>query len=146
MANEEVNSGRRRFLTATTAVVGAVGVAGAAVPFISSWKPSARAKVAGAPLEVDISGLAQEPGMLMIVQWRGKPVWIYQRTPEQLAALPTLGEMVRSLGAAAPERRSGPVLFKSCGWAGWDLAAARLALRRASPAPAATAHLADPSA
>jgi len=63
-----------------------------------------------------------------------------------VAALPTLGEMVRSLGAAAPERRSGPVLFKSCGWAGWDLAAARLALRRASPAPAATAHLADPSA
>ncbi|CAN7520421.1 delta(1)-pyrroline-2-carboxylate reductase family protein [Acidovorax delafieldii] len=63
-----------------------------------------------------------------------------------VAALPTLGEMVRSLGAAAPERRSGPVLFKSCGWAGWDLAAARLALRRASPAPAATAHWADPSA
>ena len=63
-----------------------------------------------------------------------------------VAALPTLGEMVRSLGTAAPERRSGPVLFKSCGWAGWDLAAARLALRRASSAPAATAHWADPSA
>ena len=95
MANEEVNSGRRRFLTATTAVVGGVGVAGAAVPFISSWKPSARAQVAGAPLEVDISGLAGEPGMLMIVQWRGKPVWIYQRTPEQLAALPTLDGRLR---------------------------------------------------
>ena len=95
MANEGVNSGRRRFLTATTAVVGAVGVAGAAVPFITSWKPSARAQVAGAPLEVDISRLDEEPGMLMIVQWRGKPVWIYRRTPEQLQALPTLDGRLR---------------------------------------------------
>ena len=55
MANEEANQGRRRFLTATTAVVGAVGVGFAAVPFIKSWKPSARAQVAGAPVEVDIS-------------------------------------------------------------------------------------------
>jgi ubiquinol-cytochrome c reductase iron-sulfur subunit len=81
MANEGVNSGRRRFLTATTAVVGAVGVAGVAVPFISSWKPSARAQVAGAPVEVDISKIDLEPGMRMIVQWRGKPVWIFKRTP-----------------------------------------------------------------
>src|SRR5688572_17734551 len=92
MANEGVNSGRRRFLTATTAVVGAVGVAGAAVPFISSWKPSARAQVAGAPVEVDISKIDLEPGMRMIVQWRGKPVWIFKRTPEQLAVLPTLAD------------------------------------------------------
>ena len=95
MANEGVNSGRRRFMTATTAVVGAVGVAGAAVPFIKSWKPSARAQVAGAPVEVDISNLEQEAGMLMIIQWRGKPVWIYKRTPEQLAALPTLDGRLR---------------------------------------------------
>ena len=95
MANEGVNSGRRRFLTATTAVVGAVGVGVAAVPFIKSWKPSARAQVAGAPVEVDISNLEQEAGMLMIVQWRGKPVWIYKRTPEQLAALPTLDGRLR---------------------------------------------------
>jgi len=95
MANEGVNSGRRRFLTATTAVVGAVGVGAAAVPFISSWKPSARAQVAGAPVEVDISNLEQEAGMLMIIQWRGKPVWIYKRTPEQLAALPGLDGRLR---------------------------------------------------
>lgn len=95
MANEGVNSGRRRFLTATTAVVGAVGVVGAAVPFIKSWKPSARAQVAGAPVEVDISNLEQEAGMLMIVQWRGKPVWIYKRTPEQLEALPSLDDRLR---------------------------------------------------
>ncbi len=90
MANEEVNTGRRRFLTATTAVVGAVGVGFAAVPFVTSWKPSARAQVAGAPVDVNISKLENEPGMRMIVQWRGKPVWIFKRSPEQLAALPSL--------------------------------------------------------
>ena len=90
MANDEVHSGRRRFLTATTAVVGAIGVGAAAVPFISSWKPSARAQNAGAPVEVDIGKIDNEPGMRMIVQWRGKPVWIFKRTDEQLAALPGL--------------------------------------------------------
>ncbi|MDZ4047210.1 MAG: ubiquinol-cytochrome c reductase iron-sulfur subunit [Pseudoxanthomonas sp.] len=95
MANEGVNSGRRRFLTATTAVVGAVGAAAVAVPFISSWKPSARAQVAGAPIEVDISKIDGEPGMRMIVQWRGQPVWIFKRTPEQLAALSTIEDRLR---------------------------------------------------
>ena len=95
MANQGVNTGRRRFLTASTAVVGAVGVGFAAVPFISSWKPSARAQTAGAPVEVDISKIELEPGMRMIVQWRGKPVWIFRRTPEQLAALPSLDDRLR---------------------------------------------------
>jgi ubiquinol-cytochrome c reductase iron-sulfur subunit len=104
MANEGVNSGRRRFLTATTAVIGAVGVAGAAVPFISSWKPSARAQVAGAPVEVDISGIELEPGMRMIVQWRGKPVWIFRRTPEQLEALPTLDGRLRDPTSENPDQ------------------------------------------
>ena len=90
MANDEVHSGRRRFLTATTAVVGAVGVGFAAVPFVTSWKPSARAQNAGAPVDVDIGKLDNEPGMRMIVQWRGKPVWIFKRSPEQIAGLPTL--------------------------------------------------------
>jgi ubiquinol-cytochrome c reductase iron-sulfur subunit len=95
MANDEVHAGRRRFLTATTAVVGAVGVGAAAVPFVMSWKPSARAETAGAPVEVDISKLANEPGMKMNVQWRGKPVWIFIRTTEQLAVLPTLESRLR---------------------------------------------------
>jgi ubiquinol-cytochrome c reductase iron-sulfur subunit len=90
MANDEVHAGRRRFLTVTTAVVGAVGVGAAAVPFVTSWKPSAKAQVAGAPVNVDISKIDNEPGMRMIVMWRGKPVWIFKRTPEQLAALPGL--------------------------------------------------------
>lgn len=95
MANDEVHAGRRRFLTATTAVVGAVGVGFAAVPFVTSWKPSARAEVAGAPVEVDIAKIDNEPGMKINVQWRGKPVWIFKRTPEQLSALPALDDRLK---------------------------------------------------
>lgn len=76
---------RRRFLTVATSVVGGVGVVGAAVPFIASWNPSAKAKAAGADVEVDISAI--EPGQLIRVMWRSKPVWIVRRTPETLAAL-----------------------------------------------------------
>jgi ubiquinol-cytochrome c reductase iron-sulfur subunit len=93
MANEGVNTGRRRFLTGTTAVIGGLGVVGAAVPFVLSFKPSARAQTAGAPVEVDIGKL--EPGQRMIVEWRGKPVWIFRRTPEQLTALPSLDGRLR---------------------------------------------------
>ena len=92
MANEGVNNGRRRFLTATTAVVGAMGAAAGGYAFLATWKPSARAQSAGAPVEVDISRLAREPGARMTVQWRGKPVWIFQRNAEQLAVLPLLAD------------------------------------------------------
>ena len=91
----QVNTGRRRFLTVTTAVVGAVGVAGVAVPFARSWLPSAEALLAGAPVDVDISKLDSQPGMFMRVQWRGKPVFLYKRTPEQLALLPGLDDRLR---------------------------------------------------
>lgn len=92
MANEGVNQGRRRFLTATTAVVGGAGAVAAAVPFIKSWLPSARAKTAGAPVTVDISKL--EVGQMLTVggtipEWRGQPIWIIHRSEEQLAALPS---------------------------------------------------------
>lgn len=90
MANEGINNGRRRFLTATTAVVGAAGAAAGGYAFLASWKPSARAQSAGAPVVVDIGKLDLEPGARMIVQWRGKPVWIFKRNAEQLEALPTL--------------------------------------------------------
>ena len=102
MANDEVNSGRRRFLTGTTAVVGAIGVAAAAVPFVMSFKPSARAQTAGAPVEVDISKLEQ--GQRLIEPWRGKPVWIFRRTPEQLAALPSLDENLRDPKSDNPDQ------------------------------------------
>ncbi len=81
---EKVDCGRRRLLVATAAVGGAAGVA-AAVPFVLSMSPSERAKSAGASVEADISKLA--PGQRMIVEWRGKPVWIIHRTPEMLDSL-----------------------------------------------------------
>lgn len=85
MNNEPPVNTRRRFLTIATSVVGGVGAAGAAIPFIASWNPSAKAKAAGADIEVDISGI--EPGQLVRVMWRSKPVWIVRRTPEILAQL-----------------------------------------------------------
>jgi ubiquinol-cytochrome c reductase iron-sulfur subunit len=85
MSNAPVDNNRRRFLTVATSVVGGVGVIGAAVPFIASWNPSERAKAAGADVEVDISKV--EPGQLLRVEWRSKPVWIVRRPAEALAAL-----------------------------------------------------------
>jgi ubiquinol-cytochrome c reductase iron-sulfur subunit len=92
MADDHVNPGRRRFLTQTTAVVGAVGALYAAVPFVQSWQPSAKAKVAGAPLKVDISKL--EPGQMFklgsnVPQWRGQPIWIIRRPKELVDQLPS---------------------------------------------------------
>lgn len=90
---ETVDKERRRFLTTVTAAAGAAGVAGASVPFIQSWKPSAKAQAAGAPVEVDISDL--KPGHMKTVEWRGKPVWVVRRTPEALEALATVEETLR---------------------------------------------------
>ncbi len=88
--NEPVNTGRRRFLTATTAVVGAVGAGFAAVPFIKSWKPSARAQLAGAPVTADLTGLQE--GQRLVLEWRGQPIWIVRRSQAVLQALPTLDD------------------------------------------------------
>ena len=91
--NGPVNTGRRRFLTATTAVVGAVGAGIAAVPFIKSWNPSARAKLAGAPVTADLTGLQE--GQRLIMEWRGQPIWIVKRSKAILDALPTLDANLR---------------------------------------------------
>ena len=103
MANEAVidpvasgepdHLGRRRFLTATTVAVGAVGAGFAAVPFITSWNPSARAQLAGAPVTVDITALQE--GQRLIVEWRGQPIWIVKRSKAILEALPTLDPELR---------------------------------------------------
>ena len=94
MGNDGVeNQGRRRFLTATTAVVGAVGAGFVAVPFIKSWNPSAKAKLAGAPITADISALAE--GTRMVLEWRGQPIWIVKRTKQMLDVLPTLDVRLR---------------------------------------------------
>jgi len=81
-------SGRRRFLITATSVAGGIASVAWATPFILSMMPSERAKAAGAPVEVDISKL--EPGMLLLVEWRGKVVWVLSRTPEMLASLTKL--------------------------------------------------------
>lgn len=88
MADSQLNRGKRRFLLAATGLAGGVAGVATAVPFVMSMFPSARARAAGAPVEVDISKL--EPGMMITEEWRGKPVWIIRRTPEMLASLPQL--------------------------------------------------------
>lgn len=82
---ETVDKGRRHFLTVATAATTAVGAAFVAVPFLASWKPSARAKALGAPVEVDIGKL--EPGAMLKVEWRGKAIFVVHRTPQMLAQL-----------------------------------------------------------
>lgn len=91
--SQSIDTGKRRFLTAAASVVGGAGAAAVAVPFVSSMLPSAKAEAAGAPVEVDISKL--ETGQLLTVEWRGKPVWIFRRSPEALANLETLDDSLR---------------------------------------------------
>ncbi|OQW40361.1 MAG: ubiquinol-cytochrome c reductase iron-sulfur subunit [Proteobacteria bacterium SG_bin4] len=85
-------SGRRKFLVAATSVAGGIAGAAIATPFLLSMMPSERAKAAGAPVEVDISKL--EPGMLMMVEWRGRVVWVLNRTPEMLETLAKLEDQL----------------------------------------------------
>lgn len=84
MTTESIKRERRKWLIATSSM-GGVGVVATCVPFVSSMQPSEAAKAAGAPVEADISQL--EPGKLMTVEWRGKPIWILHRTEEMLANL-----------------------------------------------------------
>jgi len=84
-AKQQVDEGKRNFLIAATAGMGAVGAAAVAVPFVASMLPSERAKAAGAPVEVDISKVA--PGEMLPVEWRGKPVWVLHLTPEMKSSL-----------------------------------------------------------
>ncbi|MBD8491861.1 ubiquinol-cytochrome c reductase iron-sulfur subunit [Pseudomonas syringae] len=81
----QVNPQRRRFLVASTSLVAAAGLAGAAVPFVGSWFPGARARAAGAPVKINIDKI--EPGQQVVVEWRGQPVFILHRTPQVLDAL-----------------------------------------------------------
>jgi len=92
MSEQEIDLKKRRFLTGATSVVGAVGVGFVLVPFLSSWMPSARAKAAGAPVDVDITKL--EEGQLVRVLWRKKPIWIFKRDKTVLENLPTLNSIL----------------------------------------------------
>jgi len=90
--NSDVDTDKRRFLVAATSIVGGVGVAATAIPFLMSMWPSERAKAAGAPVEVDVSKM--EMGQKIDVEWRGKVVWLVKRTPDMLASLPKLDSRV----------------------------------------------------
>lgn len=93
MADSPSNPARRRFLTGAATAVGAVGVGFAAVPFLSSFQPSARAEAAGAPVDVNIGKLA--PGQMTTVAWRGKPVYVVHRTDRMLESLPEVEDRLR---------------------------------------------------
>lgn len=100
--NQEVDQERRQFLLTATKVVGGVGCAFAATPFISSWLPSAKAMAAGAPVEVDLSKM--EAGQQVTVEWRGKPVWIIKRTESMLTTLTKTRDKLRDPDSQAEQQ------------------------------------------
>ncbi|WP_372799641.1 ubiquinol-cytochrome c reductase iron-sulfur subunit [Litorivivens sp.] len=102
MSNQDVNQSKRRFLIAATTAVGGVATAAVAAPFVLSMTPSERAKAAGAPVEVDISKI--EPGAMITVEWRGKPVWIVNRSQEMLEGLGQLEEQLIDPALAVPQQ------------------------------------------
>ena len=103
MSDTPIDSSKRTWLIAT-GCAGAVGGVATAVPFVSTFQPSEKAKAAGAAVEVDISSL--KAGEKITVEWRGKPVWIVKRTPEQLAELPKLDAQL-----ADPNSKRNPAEF-----------------------------------
>lgn len=108
VGNTEADDKRRRFLLNTTLGVAALGGAGLAVPFVASMTPSARAKAQGAPVSVDISKV--QPGQMIKVEWRRKPIYIVNRTEEMLQGLPKLGSAIKD---PESERSEQPVYAKN---------------------------------
>jgi ubiquinol-cytochrome c reductase iron-sulfur subunit len=100
---DRIDRNRRHFLTVATAVTGAAGIGAAAVPFLSSLKPSARAQALGAPVEVRISSM--EPGEMVRVLWRGKLVFVLRRTQEMLARLPEAVDELRDPNSEVVEQQ-----------------------------------------
>lgn len=106
MSDTPIDSSKRTWII-TSACAGAVGGVATAVPFVSTFQPSEKAKAAGAAVEVDISSLKE--GEKLTVEWRGKPVWIIKRTPEQLKELPALdGQLADPLSKRHPEEFTPP--------------------------------------
>jgi ubiquinol-cytochrome c reductase iron-sulfur subunit len=97
MKNEGVDESKRQFLTSALTVVGGIGTGYLAVPFLAQMQPSVKAMAAGAPIEVDLSKM--EPGQLLRVAWRGKPVWILNRTPAALETLKTMDNLLSDPGS-----------------------------------------------
>ena len=102
MPTDGVNKKRRRFLVATTSAVGAVGAGFAAVPFIKSWNPSAKAQAVGAPVQVSLHGL--KPGQIMKVQWRGQTIGVLRRSSETIDLLPEVDAELRDPASLESEQ------------------------------------------
>lgn len=106
---DELDKERRKFLITAGKVVGGIGCAFAATPFLASWLPSAKARAAGAPVEVTLSKM--EPGQQLTVEWRGKPVWIIKRTERMLQSLDSIRSQLRdpdSQAAQQPDYAKNP--------------------------------------
>jgi len=104
VTDDSTNTGRRRFLVGSTSALGAAGVVGAAVPFVASWNPSARARAAGAPVRVDVSRLQEGQILGPIPAWRGRPIFIVRRTDEALQALSTMADRLTDPNSDQPEQ------------------------------------------
>jgi ubiquinol-cytochrome c reductase iron-sulfur subunit len=110
MSDQKIDGGKRTWIIAS-GCAGAVGAGFLAVPFVSAFEPSERARAAGAPVEADISAL--KPGEKMTVEWRGKPVWIVRRTPEQLAELPKLDKELADPNSARTNFSTTPAFARN---------------------------------
>jgi ubiquinol-cytochrome c reductase iron-sulfur subunit len=104
VTDDSANAGRRRFLVGSTSAVGAAGIVGAAVPFVGSWNPSAKARAAGAPVRVDVSRLQEGEILGPIPAWRGRPIFVVRRTEEALNALTTMGDRLADPDSEQPEQ------------------------------------------
>ena len=99
---KHVDHSKRLLLTAASMAAGGVAAAGAGAPFVMSLMPSERAKAAGAPVEVDIAAI--EPGTMMVVEWRGKPVWIVRRTQAMLDSLGKHDDLLADPGSSVQQQ------------------------------------------
>jgi ubiquinol-cytochrome c reductase iron-sulfur subunit len=104
VTDDSTNTGRRRFLVGSTSVLSAAGVVGAAVPFVGSWNPSAKARAAGAPVRIDISRLQVGEILGPIPAWRGRPIFVVKRTEESLSALTTMTDRLTDPDSQEPEQ------------------------------------------
>ena len=104
MSEEKIDRGRRRFLTGATSVIGGVGALYAAVPFVGSWFPTAKAEALGAPVEVNLGKLSA--GAQLTVEWRGQPVWIIKRSQDMIESLSKLDGKLRDPSSEEPQQPS----------------------------------------
>lgn len=100
--NDNMDKGRRQFLTAATTVIGGIGLGLAGIPFVGSWLPSSKAQSLGAPIDIDLSKI--EAGQKLTVPWRGQPIFIVHRTATEVSELPSLNSQLRDPLSQEPQQ------------------------------------------